>query len=73
MDIVYGFYEHVDLVFKIVGIVCGLMMLLVLFKLWAVLDVLKPILDRIWIQKGGIRETMDSIRRFCDWVRRNGE
>ena len=73
MDIVYGFYDYVDLVFKIVGIVCGLMMLLVLFKLWSVLDVLKPILDRIWIQKGGIRETMDSIRLFCDWVRRNGE
>lgn len=73
MDIVSGFYEYVDLVFKIVGIACGLMLLLVLFKLWSVLDVLKPILDRIWIQKGGIRETMDSIRLFCDWVRRNGE
>ena len=73
MDIVSGFYEYVDLVFKIVGIVCGLMLLLVLFKLWSVLDVLKPILDRIWIQKGSFRETMDSIRLFCDWVRRNGE
>ena len=73
MDIVSGFYEYVDLVFKIFGIACGLMLLLVLFKLWSVLDVLKPILDRIWIQKGSFRETMDSIRLFCDWVRRNGE
>ena len=72
MDIVSGFYEHVDLVFKIVGIVCGLMLLWVLLKLWEVLDLLKLILERIWIQKGGIRETMDSIRLFCDWVRRSG-
>ena len=69
MDIFDSLRESLDVIFRLVGIGCGLMVFLVMFRLWTVLGLLRLTLERLQFYAPMLKDTIESIRSFCEFIR----
>ena len=57
---------YVELTLSVLGIVCGLFMLAILYRFFEVLGLLRTVLKRLMFHRNTLKQTLILFHRFCE-------